>query len=214
MKNFPTSLVQAAEEQIIHLLIEGKLALGQRLTESNLASQFGMSTMPIHEALQKLNHAGLVRIVARQGTFVFTFGKDDIYNLNCVRAVLECEALKEAVMRNYDRLCPQLAYNNSASLAIRAQQSIANYLPVDQAFHRLLFTYAENPFLQSAYKAIEVKTQILWHMTMDNDYSLDDMYASMDEHVAISQWINERQVDKACDMLAQHISRVAGAPKA
>lgn len=209
MQNFPLSLVQAAEEQIISLIIAGRLALGQKITESDLAELFGMSTMPIHEALQKLNQDGLVTIIARKGTFVLNFDSPAVFNLNRVRTVLECEAMREAIAKNYSRLCVSLGRNLKNTLKIQKNKHIEEYFVLDQAFHALFFHYSDNPFLQSSYKAIKTKNIILWnHMMKRAITDLDQVKISIAEHHEIGLSLLNNEVDKAIILLEQHIARV------
>lgn len=51
-------------------IVDGRLALGARLDETELAERFGVSRTPIREALLQLAMTGLVEIKPRRGALV------------------------------------------------------------------------------------------------------------------------------------------------
>ena len=58
-------------EQLLHYIISGEWPVGTRLpSEKDLAEQFGVSRVPIREALQRLRAIGVVRSLQGSGSFV------------------------------------------------------------------------------------------------------------------------------------------------
>lgn len=207
MQKFPSSLMQVAEEKIKNLIINGKLQLGQRVTEADLSTLFGMSKTPVHEALQHLQRMGLVEIIARQGTYIFNFSSEEIANLNNARYVIECEAVREAVDKNNDRLCIELGKNLERAAKAMSLQNIQQYISIDKEFHSYFFTFSHNKFLISAFSSIEAKVFTLWNLTMRNNYTLEDMSISIQQHEAIAESILDNNIDTACAILKTHIFR-------
>ena len=120
-----TSLLDIAEKELRKLIIQGDLALGQKITESELARRLGMSKTPVHEALKYLHREGLVQVRARQGTFVFDFTEDLVGSLLGVRAILESHAIEEAVRKNRGRLLHGLGEN--------LKQTVLSGIPVEES---------------------------------------------------------------------------------
>lgn len=88
-------LVDALRERIIR----GELEPGQRLREVTLASEFGVSRIPLREALRELTSEGFVRSEYYGGTFVARMDAEAAHDLLDVRAVLEPLAAAQAAMR-------------------------------------------------------------------------------------------------------------------
>jgi DNA-binding GntR family transcriptional regulator len=88
-------LVEAIREQIIL----GELEPGQRLTEEWLASEFGVSRIPLREALRVLASEGFVESEHYGGTYVATLDTEAAHDLLDVRAVLEPLAAAQAARR-------------------------------------------------------------------------------------------------------------------
>jgi len=64
------SRAQDLRQTIEDEIVEGRLALGSRLDEVQLAARFGVSRTPIREALLQLAVSGLVETKPRRGTIV------------------------------------------------------------------------------------------------------------------------------------------------
>lgn len=67
MKNFPANLSDTAFESIKNRILNGTYKADQKLVISRLAKEFGVSTIPIREALARLNAEELVGYKANQG---------------------------------------------------------------------------------------------------------------------------------------------------
>lgn len=57
-------------EQLLHAIVTGKLAEGERLLEANLAKLFGVSRQPIREALHMLVTDGFVELIPYRGVII------------------------------------------------------------------------------------------------------------------------------------------------
>jgi DNA-binding GntR family transcriptional regulator len=80
-------------------IIDGELEPGQRLGEVQLASEFGVSRIPLREALRELAAEGFVRSEYYGGTFVAQMDTEAAHDLLDVRAVLEPLAAAQAATR-------------------------------------------------------------------------------------------------------------------
>src|ERR1700721_2470643 len=57
------TLQERAYRRICDLILDGEIAPGQIVTIQNLAEAFGVSTMPVREALKRLTAAGAISLV-------------------------------------------------------------------------------------------------------------------------------------------------------
>src|ERR1700690_387255 len=97
------SLPALVHAEIERLILRGEFAIGQRVTEMELAARFGTSRGPIREALRTLEESRLVRSEKHRGVFVREISvaeADEIYDVR--------EALHELVgQRVAERATPQ-----------------------------------------------------------------------------------------------------------
>jgi DNA-binding GntR family transcriptional regulator len=86
-------------EAIRGRIVDGGLEPGQRLTEESLAAGFGVSRIPVREALRVLASEGFVRSEHYGRTSVATLDTEAAHDLLDVRAVLEPLAAAQAARR-------------------------------------------------------------------------------------------------------------------
>lgn len=83
-------------DAIREAIFSGKLSPGQKLTETQLATDFNVSRVVIREALQQLAHDGLVVQSSYKGTNVVRLRSNEVNEILSVRVLLESEAVREA----------------------------------------------------------------------------------------------------------------------
>src|SRR5580765_7210176 len=88
------SLAESAYAQIRDGILSGEFSLGESLSRRRLAVQFGMSLIPVAEALQRLEREGLVESRARSGTRVRIPTADQVRGHYIVREALETQAAR------------------------------------------------------------------------------------------------------------------------
>ncbi len=87
-----TTRVAKREEVVSSLrkdILSGKIRGGQHLRQSGIASQFGISRMPVRDALMALRAEGLVTLNSGRGAVVASLWPEDIQELLEARSLLE-----------------------------------------------------------------------------------------------------------------------------
>jgi DNA-binding GntR family transcriptional regulator len=202
----PQSLTEVAVARVRTAIIDGTLGLGQQISESALASSFGISKTPVREALMRLQQEGLVTIQPRRGTFVFKPGKEELAAICDCRTILETAALRMAV----ELQRPALAKALSAVTGRMEQvwdSDAATYRRLDTAFHQCLLDHCNNQYLAEAYQLISGKMAALRTRLSS---SPDHVRKSYDEHLQITKLIQDGDVEGAVSVLEGHIGRRQG----
>lgn len=81
----PAQIHELLEDAIIH----GVLEPGQRLQTDKLAARYGVSRIPVREALRSLHEAGWVDIRPRYGVYVRERSEEELQQLFEARSVIE-----------------------------------------------------------------------------------------------------------------------------
>ena len=143
-------LTQTLFEAILH----GELQPGERIIEGRLARQLGVAQSTLREALQELEHQGLVTKSDRRGSYVtkLTVGDmEDIYvvrlGLEPLAASLACERMAEGDFEALDRIL------NSMQEAT-ARRDFVELLKQDLAFHQLIWKLSANAPIEKALNAV------------------------------------------------------------
>jgi DNA-binding GntR family transcriptional regulator len=93
------SLAVQAADAIRQLIAAGHMAGGDRLVESRLAEQLGVSRGPVRDALRLLAAEGLVRDEPRRGTFVVRLAEQDVVDIYDLRIAVETAAVRLLLQR-------------------------------------------------------------------------------------------------------------------
>jgi DNA-binding GntR family transcriptional regulator len=93
-KSADDSLSERAYRQIRDKILRGEFPIGAALSRRKLAEEFGMSFVPISEALQRLEIDGLVESKPRAGTRVRIPSPQDVRERYMLREALETHAAR------------------------------------------------------------------------------------------------------------------------
>ena len=132
-------------------IVSGRLPGGSRVTIAEVADRYGVSQMPVREALQRLQGEGLVVLLAHRGASVLTLDAQFVRNIYDVRGAVESLLARLSL--------PNLTNSNMARLAdICAQVSVAaeagdekSVRGLNSEFHTLLYRHAYNPVALAIY---------------------------------------------------------------
>ena len=97
------------QEQIAGAIGDGEFLPGMSLVETALATKFGVSRIPIREALRALEQDGLVIHVPGKGRFVAPLSTQDVEEVFFLREVLEITAARLAYERIPDEELDELS---------------------------------------------------------------------------------------------------------
>jgi DNA-binding GntR family transcriptional regulator len=83
------TLSELAYKKIKSLILNNTLKPGDKLLQDGMAEEFGISKIPLIQALSLLNNEGLLEKLPRKGFFVKQFSEDEIDNIFEIRSIFE-----------------------------------------------------------------------------------------------------------------------------
>ena len=147
----PKSLAETALVQLRALIVSGELALGQPLSERQLADQLGVSKTPVREALAQLRNEGLVLIYPQRGASVFTLSAREVADMCEFRSAVESAALRLSVERDPNGFAANLAAVVHQMAAAQRRGDQRGYLDLDTHYHAAFFEHCGNAYLRDSY---------------------------------------------------------------
>lgn len=185
------------------LIVQGLVAPGSRIVETEIASRLGVSRTPVREALQRLQQEGYVVGApgAQQSRLtVAPLTRDDVAELLNIVGVLEgLGTRKAAELPPAERksLAKDLkAFNADFQRAGRATPVDHSKLyDADESFHRRLVEAGAGPRLLTLHDA--VKPQAERYIRMYISMLTSDIKSSVEEHDAIIDAVEEGRADDA-----------------
>ena len=152
------SLAEQAYQLTLDQILQGSLPIGSTVSRRHLAERFGMSLVPVAEALQRLENEGLVESRPRAGTRVRVPTAEDVRGSFEVREALECQAARLCADRAsfQERLELERSAENLDTLFARApaEKTIDGFgFAVEKyhvEFHMQIADYAHSRALRDA----------------------------------------------------------------
>lgn len=164
-------LVDDVADSIEEAILAGQVRPGERLTETLLGAELGVSRTTIREALLALQQRGLVRIEPRRGTFVARLSREDAVDLCRARSLLEsC-----AVFSGYGRLGPaqfdrlQALVDEMATCLLPAD--LPRLIRLDRDFHTLLVDAGESPSMRELWQSLNGKMSALILSSLEHHHA-------------------------------------------
>jgi DNA-binding GntR family transcriptional regulator len=141
------NLADAVADRIRAAIWSGQYQPGDRLVERRLAHEFGISHIPLREALARLTEEGLVERLPRRGARVASLTPRMLEEVSSLRVVLE----QFVIRRLKDRFTPE-AYVELQGVVDRMVKAADNHDLVrvhelDQEFHQRLWELTDHTLL-------------------------------------------------------------------
>lgn len=121
-----------------HRILKGDIPPGQRLVESQLASQVGTSRTPIREALHNLEFEKLIKAIPKVGYIVCDITESDIREICEIRVVLESLAIRWALENKDSELVLKLKSNLDQMKDYINKDKLKKIPELDSEFHDLI----------------------------------------------------------------------------
>src|SRR5215211_7272291 len=148
-------LVDGVAHSLEDAILAGRMRPGERLIETKLCDELGVSRTTLREALLMLERRGLVSSEPRRGTFVTRLAREDAVDLCRTRALLEAFALTSG----YDRLdaATFAALDDllTEMAALNFPEDVPRLIGIDLAFHRLLIRGAGAPRVVELWSSLD-----------------------------------------------------------
>ena len=134
----PDLIAETLREEILR----GQVAPGQALRQEELADRFGVSRLPVRDALLRLEAQGLVHVYPNRGAFVITLSADEVTEIYEMRVLLEGDIIERAV----PRMTPEDWRRIDAAHADATRTAGGpEWIEGDWRFHRALYEPAARP---------------------------------------------------------------------
>ncbi|ADK16099.1 MULTISPECIES: GntR family transcriptional regulator [Clostridium] len=141
-------------ERLRKAIIDGNLEPGDRLVETFIAENMGVSRTPVREAFRQLEIEGLAENIPRKGTIVKGISKEDIIEIYQIREVLEGLAFRLTCSRISEEQIVELKEKICKMDQYIGDENIAQYWSVHGEFHNIILYLTGNKRLIDQMKQI------------------------------------------------------------
>lgn len=123
-------------EAVRSAILRGSLTGGARLIQADLASELGVSTTPVREALRDLATEGLITLDAHRGAVVKQLAYDELVEIQTLIRLLEPEAMRRAATSKGSKEHLEDAETCARQMAV--ETDVGRWVELNRQFHELL----------------------------------------------------------------------------
>ena len=175
---------------------------GQYLNEGALCEQLGVGRTPVHMALQRLQHEGLVEVMPRKGIIVQPGSIPEILKILESRMTIEADLARNAASRATPKEAEGLRKLARVKISGDTQSQLDNFIEADRAFHSCFADLAGNPVMSDIARKLHDRSIRYWYLHLWQTF---DGRASGSEHTAIADAIARGDGEAAASAVRAHI---------
>lgn len=191
---------------ILGAIRRGDYRPGDRLRAEIIASQIGMSRMPVREAFRRLSGEGLLTIRPNRGVTVTVLGKADVDEIFEMRSVLEGLAVRLAAP-HVDRAAEQGLRRLLGDMERAVEQrDVQEWLTLHREFHHNLCSLSGRPRLVDAIHRLHTALEPYMRLWFLNT---SEPIEAKNEHEAVIEAVVTRDPETAEAVVEAHIVNTA-----
>lgn len=189
------------EETLRSAILDGRIPCGSALRQQDLADFFGVSRMPVREALRQLEAQSLLSVIAHKGAVVAPLVQGDAVETYALRILLESEALRLSIpLLTADDI--ELAARHIDDLETEREYTEIGRL--NRLFHMALYSKAPNRRLL---RLVEDGLNEEERFLRFNLQAMNLGELSQEDHRALLRAVEDRDVEGSVRLLEQHLNR-------
>jgi DNA-binding GntR family transcriptional regulator len=197
------SLPEEVADRLRDDILSGTFRPGMRLVVTSLEERYGVSHIPIREALRILESEALVSSRRGSGAVVAEVGLDELGDLYDMRRLVEGHVLREAVKLYDDDVISRASASLDALLAVQPAAHDGAFWPSHHDFHWTLMRPGLTPWRERV-------LTLLWQAAerYQRMYTLvfGDVETAHREHRDMLTLATARDADGLVDCWLQHLS--------
>ena len=203
------SLVDRVYEYLLNQIITGEVRYGAALNIKKLAAELKISTMPVREAIKRLEIEHIVEVKPRSSCQVRVPEREMILGVYELREVLETFALSKACRScegaRLDKLRRIVADMHDVPKIKDPVQEEKRARELDLEFHIELCNLAENEYLSRVFRQM----MLLVNMSLIHEQTFRRLERQYHEsHAEILADLEQRRPERALQSLQKHFQNV------
>lgn len=198
-KPTPDSIAEALRTAILR----GQLKDNEPLRQDKIAADFGVSKVPVREALAQLKSEGLITLHLNRGAFVTGLSAAEAHEIYVIRSALEVIALEQAIP-HMTRTDYVQAENVLRLMDI--ETDTGQWGELNWQFHVQLYRAAKLPHVLKILAPLHVSVTRYLVLYLD---AMGFQARSQEEHYAILKACREHDTPTAVDLLKAHLQQAS-----
>ncbi|WP_313803208.1 GntR family transcriptional regulator [Sphingobium sp.] len=169
-------------------LISGAILPGSRISSRSIASSLGISTMPVREALKRLESDGALKSSMKSAFIVPYPTPKEFEEILQIRLQLEVMLAREAVPRISEAQIDKVEWLQDRMAQSKSWRQVLNY---NQQMHFTIYDAADMPYALAIVENIWVRSGPILQIMYDSQGSV----SSFEHHYEIIEGLRKRDPD-------------------
>ena len=186
-------------------IVSVRLLPGTKISEADIASQFGISRQPVRDAFNRLANDGLLQVRPQRATEVRRFSRRLIARARFVRAAVEVEVLRRAAEVWDGSMEAEIKANVDRQLEALAKVDVSGFHKLDYEFHNLLCDSADVEFAFDTISENKMQVDRLCVLGLMNKTSMQRLIS---DHQEILRRLKAKDADGVEAAIRQHLNRL------
>jgi DNA-binding GntR family transcriptional regulator len=196
-----TTLRDRIREFLVDAILNGDYKAGDRLVETRVAQQLGVSQGAVREALRELEWMGFLETYPYSGTFVKEHTLADLQEIYPVRAALEALGARLAAPRLSDAQLDELERLVEEMVSVSRAGDQRRMVEINYAFHQMIIRASGNSVLIRSWSMFQFS-----YWTMFSTVELHNQLVDLAErHYWVLEALRSRDSERAAQAMHEHI---------
>jgi DNA-binding GntR family transcriptional regulator len=196
-------LADEVADTIREAIFSGRIGLGQRLIEEDLATMLNVSRGPVREALAHLTQEGLTKMERHRATTVASLSVGELHEIYSLRSTLEALAADWACRNASDEDLAHIGTVLDKFNTLAAPLTRPAVAALDLEFHDAIFVAAHHDRLYRAWGGI--RSQIFLYLVNRGALRVDFALTWRGDHDELLQVLGQRKRAQARRFVEAHI---------
>ncbi|MEP3345789.1 MAG: GntR family transcriptional regulator [Litoreibacter sp.] len=192
-------------DHLYHKITMLELLPGERISEAEIAAQFGVSRQPVRDAFSRLEVVNLLWIRPQRATEVRRFSIRKIVKSRFVRAAVESKVLRQAALACDTKGAAALDASLEKQRVVVAARNHAAFGPLDYAFHATICSIGKADFAFDVISAEKANVDRLCRLSLSKENRLPEL---LSDHEAIVDMIKRGDAEGADRVGMEHLSHL------
>ncbi len=196
------SLVDNVTERLRHDLLAGEIKPGERIKVAELEKRFGVSHIPIREAVRRLETEGLIVALPQRAAVAAGVDLDDLSGLYDLRRIIECEVIRRSVETMTPEQVDVVRSALEALEAVVSDHDSPRFWDLHRDFHWALLEPGATAWIERVLDQIWLASQRYVRLFVSK--TVDD---AMRDHRALLTFCEHGDGVGAAELLRRHLDR-------
>jgi DNA-binding GntR family transcriptional regulator len=196
------SVVDSVTERLRHALLSGGIRPGERIKVAELERQFGVSHIPIREAVRRLETEGLIVALPQRAAVAAGVDLVDLAGLYDLRRIVECSVIRRSVESMTDQEVDTVRAALAALESVSEDHDAPRFWELHREFHWALLEPGANAWVQRVLDQVWTASQR--YVRLFVSATVQD---AMRDHRALATCCRKRAGARAAEILEKHLDR-------